>query len=163
MVEVFALEVTLALAVAEAARDRSPSDARSPATSTSALFFTLATATEVTGMAVEESGCFLPMAAALTFTSAVASACRLASPPALMEPVLPTVTEAVFVLSAQSASQLNPSCAAKFCPISETFFPSQVVLSNTVLASADTSTPPSDSILPATSTVALFVVFTIAL
>ena len=160
---VTALEETFALVAAAAARDISPFEASSPATSTSALFFTFATPTAMIGMAVEVPSAFLPIVAAEIFTLTVASACKFASPPALTEPVSPRVTEAVLFLTAQSASQLKPKSLARFCPIWEIFQLFQLVLSNVVWASADRSTPPSDSILPLTSTVALFDVSKMAL
>ena len=159
---VTALEETFALVAAAAARDISPFEASSPATSTSALFFTFATPTAMTGMAVEVPSAFLPMVAAEIFTFTVASACKFASPPALTEPVSPRVTEAVLFFTAQSASQLKPRSLARFCPICEIFQLFQAVLSKVVTASADTSTLPSDTIWPATSTVAVLVLSTVS-
>ena len=132
-----------------------PPELRSPATSTRALFSTFATDTAMTGMASVVVGTFAPFVAATIWTLMPAFACRLAILPARTEPVSPRVTLAVFVLSTQSASQLNPNWAARLDPISETFHPFQVVLSKVVVASAYNSTTPSDSILPFTSTVAV--------
>ena len=149
--------------MALAARDISPSvDARSPPTSTTALFFSFTTPTEITGMAVEVPSAFLPMVEELTLMFRFASDWRDTSLPARMLPSFVSFTDAVLVLLAQSAIILKPRSLARFCPIWETFQPFQAVLSKVVTASADTSTLPSDTIWPATSTVAVLVLSTVS-